>query len=154
MQEATGGWLSLGYGARRTPPRTSVPLPAGAVARASWSAVGWATALLSTRAIAFLRRWLERFFSGEIARATNASRWVCAIMDRLYWVVPARYGGYLEEGHESSQPWTQQNEYWSGRQRYVEQELKQSYVDYAMSVIVGRVPDVRDGLKPVHRRVA
>ena len=36
----------------------------------------------------------------------------------------------------------------------LEQELKQSYLDYAMSVIVGRaLPDVRDGLKPVHRRV-
>ena len=34
------------------------------------------------------------------------------------------------------------------------QELKQSYLDYAMSVIVGRaLPDARDGLKPVHRRV-
>ena len=40
--------------------------------------------------------------------------------------------------------------------RYVniEEELRQSYLDYAMSVIVGRaLPDVRDGLKPVHRRV-
>lgn len=36
----------------------------------------------------------------------------------------------------------------------VEYELRQSYLDYAMSVIVGRaLPDVRDGLKPVHRRV-
>ena len=36
----------------------------------------------------------------------------------------------------------------------VETELKQSYLDYAMSVIVGRaLPDVRDGLKPVHRRI-
>lgn len=36
----------------------------------------------------------------------------------------------------------------------LEAELKQSYLDYAMSVIVGRaLPDVRDGLKPVHRRV-
>ncbi|PJG85848.1 DNA topoisomerase (ATP-hydrolyzing) subunit A [Conservatibacter flavescens] len=36
----------------------------------------------------------------------------------------------------------------------VEEELKSSYLDYAMSVIVGRaLPDVRDGLKPVHRRV-
>ena len=35
-----------------------------------------------------------------------------------------------------------------------EDEMRQSYVDYAMSVIVGRaLPDVRDGLKPVHRRV-
>lgn len=36
----------------------------------------------------------------------------------------------------------------------IEHELKQSYLDYAMSVIIGRaLPDVRDGLKPVHRRV-
>jgi DNA gyrase subunit A len=36
----------------------------------------------------------------------------------------------------------------------IEEELKTSYIDYAMSVIVGRaLPDVRDGLKPVHRRV-
>lgn len=38
--------------------------------------------------------------------------------------------------------------------REIEEEMKQSYVDYAMSVIVGRaLPDVRDGLKPVHRRI-
>ncbi|RMH19322.1 MAG: DNA gyrase subunit A [Gammaproteobacteria bacterium] len=36
----------------------------------------------------------------------------------------------------------------------IEQEMKQSYMEYAMSVIIGRaLPDVRDGLKPVHRRV-
>lgn len=36
----------------------------------------------------------------------------------------------------------------------IEEELKNSYLDYAMSVIVGRaLPDVRDGLKPVHRRI-
>src|SRR5690625_3238918 len=36
----------------------------------------------------------------------------------------------------------------------IEDELKRSYLDYAMSVIVGQaLPDVRDGLKPVHRRV-
>src|ERR1700757_334660 len=36
----------------------------------------------------------------------------------------------------------------------LEQEMRRSYLDYAMSVIVGRaLPDVRDGLKPVHRRV-
>jgi len=36
----------------------------------------------------------------------------------------------------------------------IEEELKQSYLDYAMSVIVGRaLPDARDGLKPVHRRI-
>src|SRR3989344_4187191 len=36
----------------------------------------------------------------------------------------------------------------------IEQEMKQAYVDYAMSVIVGRaLPDARDGLKPVHRRI-
>jgi DNA gyrase subunit A len=38
--------------------------------------------------------------------------------------------------------------------RYIEQEMKESYLDYSMSVIVGRaLPDVRDGLKPVHRRI-
>lgn len=36
----------------------------------------------------------------------------------------------------------------------IQQEMQNSYIDYAMSVIVGRaLPDVRDGLKPVHRRV-
>ena len=36
----------------------------------------------------------------------------------------------------------------------IEDEMRQSYMDYAMSVIVGRaLPDARDGLKPVHRRV-
>jgi len=38
--------------------------------------------------------------------------------------------------------------------RVIEDEMKQSYLDYSMSVIVGRaLPDVRDGLKPVHRRI-
>src|SRR5829696_7645591 len=38
--------------------------------------------------------------------------------------------------------------------RLLEEEMRSSYLDYAMSVIVGRaLPDVRDGLKPVHRRV-
>lgn len=38
--------------------------------------------------------------------------------------------------------------------RTVEEEMRSSYIDYAMSVIVGRaLPDVRDGLKPVHRRI-
>ncbi len=37
---------------------------------------------------------------------------------------------------------------------YIEDEMKDSYINYAMSVIVGRaLPDVRDGLKPVHRRI-
>ena len=36
----------------------------------------------------------------------------------------------------------------------IEEEMKSAYIDYSMSVIVGRaLPDVRDGLKPVHRRV-
>ena len=36
----------------------------------------------------------------------------------------------------------------------ITEEMKTSYIDYAMSVIVGRaLPDVRDGLKPVHRRI-
>jgi DNA gyrase subunit A len=37
---------------------------------------------------------------------------------------------------------------------YIEDEMKSAYIDYSMSVIVSRaLPDVRDGLKPVHRRV-
>jgi len=37
---------------------------------------------------------------------------------------------------------------------FIENEMKKSYLDYAMSVIIGRaLPDVRDGLKPVHRRI-
>ncbi|MCK5685674.1 DNA gyrase subunit A, partial [bacterium] len=37
---------------------------------------------------------------------------------------------------------------------YVEDEMKVSYIDYAMSVIIGRaLPNVRDGLKPVHLRI-
>ena len=37
---------------------------------------------------------------------------------------------------------------------YIEEEMKDAYINYAMSVIVGRaLPDVRDGLKPVHRRI-
>ncbi|VFP83605.1 DNA gyrase subunit A [Buchnera aphidicola] len=40
------------------------------------------------------------------------------------------------------------------KQVNIEDELKRSYLDYAMSVIIGRaLPDVRDGLKPVHRRI-
>ena len=36
----------------------------------------------------------------------------------------------------------------------VKDELKKSYLDYAMSVIIGRaLPDARDGMKPVHRRI-
>ena len=37
---------------------------------------------------------------------------------------------------------------------FIEDEIKNSYLDYSMSVIVSRaLPDVRDGLKPVHRRI-
>ncbi|MBN2881863.1 DNA gyrase subunit A [Candidatus Woesearchaeota archaeon] len=40
------------------------------------------------------------------------------------------------------------------QERLIEQEMKQSFLDYAMAVIVSRaLPDVRDGLKPVHRRI-
>src|SRR2546430_14035777 len=38
--------------------------------------------------------------------------------------------------------------------RLIEDEMKESFIDYSMSVIVSRaLPDVRDGLKPVHRRI-
>src|SRR5947199_10169958 len=36
----------------------------------------------------------------------------------------------------------------------IEEEMKRSYIDYSLSAIIGRaLPDVRDGLKPVHRRI-
>ena len=36
----------------------------------------------------------------------------------------------------------------------IDQEMRRSYLDYSMSVIIARaIPDVRDGLKPVHRRI-
>src|SRR5512138_2360851 len=36
----------------------------------------------------------------------------------------------------------------------LEEEMRRSYLDYAMSVIIGRaIPDIKDGLKPVHRRI-
>ncbi|MGC8649306.1 MAG: DNA gyrase subunit A, partial [Candidatus Micrarchaeia archaeon] len=39
-------------------------------------------------------------------------------------------------------------------QTQLEEELQKSYIDYAMSVIIGRaIPDARDGLKPVQRRI-
>ncbi|MBU0532926.1 DNA gyrase subunit A [Candidatus Micrarchaeota archaeon] len=39
-------------------------------------------------------------------------------------------------------------------ERTIEKDMKESYLDYAMSVIIGRaIPDIRDGLKPVHRRI-
>lgn len=50
----------------------------------------------------------------------------------------------------------EKNEFHGGKiePRNISAEVKQSYLDYAMSVIVGRaLPDVRDGLKPVHRRI-
>ncbi|BBA84806.1 DNA gyrase subunit A [endosymbiont of Pachyrhynchus infernalis] len=46
------------------------------------------------------------------------------------------------------------NIYKNIKEIYIENELKNSYLDYAMSVIISRaLPDVRDGLKPVHRRI-
>jgi len=43
---------------------------------------------------------------------------------------------------------------WGGPSISIEQEMRTSYLDYAMSVIVSRaIPDLRDGLKPVHRRI-
>ena len=60
--------------------------------------------------------------------------------------------GEVSEGGQSPPPRVMPNE----RQVPVpiEEEMRKSYLDYAMSVIVGRaLPDIRDGLKPVHRRV-
>ena len=49
---------------------------------------------------------------------------------------------------------SQLNSHFQDPQISVEKEMQRSYLDYAMSVIVSRaLPDVRDGLKPVHRRI-
>jgi len=56
-----------------------------------------------------------------------------------------------ENSQENNQENSQQTRIIS---RVIEDEMKQSYLDYSMSVIVGRaLPDVRDGFKPVHRRI-
>ncbi len=53
-----------------------------------------------------------------------------------------------------NKPEQQNNEIGDVRPRAISQEMRESYIDYAMSVIVSRaLPDVRDGLKPVHRRI-
>ncbi len=57
---------------------------------------------------------------------------------------------------DEEKPDQEQSEAHSDRvkQQVIEDEMKASYIDYAMSVIIGRaLPDVRDGLKPVHRRI-
>jgi len=47
-----------------------------------------------------------------------------------------------------------ENKIGSVKAREITEEMKESYIDYAMSVIISRaLPDVRDGLKPVHRRI-
>ena len=60
----------------------------------------------------------------------------------------------MEEDNQKNQPEISQQTSEKIVPRLIEDEMKQSYVDYAMSVIVGRaLPDARDGLKPVHRRI-
>ncbi|OGD65765.1 DNA gyrase subunit A, partial [Candidatus Berkelbacteria bacterium RIFCSPHIGHO2_12_FULL_36_9] len=57
-----------------------------------------------------------------------------------------------EQSSQNNQP--QKTEYGLVKPRNIETEMQDSYLDYAMSVIVARaLPDVRDGLKPVHRKV-
>ena len=63
-----------------------------------------------------------------------------------------------EKGKEQELPQQGKNQIYAPNERIlpinIEEEMKNSYVDYSMSVIVGRaLPDARDGLKPVHRRV-
>ena len=55
---------------------------------------------------------------------------------------------------ENNNPEVKNTEIGSVKPREITEEMKDSYIDYAMSVIVSRaLPDVRDGLKPVHRRI-
>jgi DNA gyrase subunit A len=61
-------------------------------------------------------------------------------------------GAFLKKMEEQKQPKEQKPE--KIIPRVIEDEMKSSYLDYSMSVIVGRaLPDIRDGLKPVHRRI-
>ena len=56
--------------------------------------------------------------------------------------------------HKKQQTWTSKIMPEEITSKLIEQKMKESYVDYAMSVIVSRaLPDARDGLKPVHRRI-
>jgi len=60
----------------------------------------------------------------------------------------------MDNNNEELQPQDPNNEHNKIVQVNIEEQMKTAYIDYSMSVIVGRaLPDVRDGLKPVHRRV-
>lgn len=60
----------------------------------------------------------------------------------------------MDQNNEDLMPQDSQNETNKIIQVNIEEQMKTAYIDYSMSVIVGRaLPDVRDGLKPVHRRV-
>ena len=62
---------------------------------------------------------------------------------------PANGNGFDDNGEGSSNGF-----YGLVNQVSIEQEMRTAYLDYAMSVIVARaLPDARDGLKPVHRRI-
>lgn len=70
-------------------------------------------------------------------------------------VQPATAGGtFVSEGEGTLVGTTEQTIYGKLRYTAIKSEMEKSYLDYAMSVIVSRaLPDVRDGLKPVHRRI-
>src|ERR1700722_10534498 len=75
-------------------------------------------------------RWSHGASSSSRTPASSAT-WTCSAMS----TIDTLSGGNIEP-------------------RGLEEEMRSAYLDYAMSVIVGRaLPDVRDGLKPVHRRV-
>ncbi|MFN4248177.1 MAG: DNA gyrase subunit A [Flavipsychrobacter sp.] len=60
----------------------------------------------------------------------------------------------MEENNQDLTPGSESNDSNKIIQVNIEEQMKTAYIDYSMSVIVGRaLPDVRDGLKPVHRRV-
>src|SRR5438067_1231657 len=61
---------------------------------------------------------------------------------------------FMDQNNEDINPQNAGNESNKIIQVNIEEQMKTAYIDYSMSVIVGRaLPDVRDGLKPVHRRV-
>src|SRR5712691_889593 len=89
--------------------------------------------------------WLKRVFRGYALLGVNRPRMIK--FPTLIAVIsaarpPKRTPRFMDQFAKETIPVS------------IEEEMRRSYLDYAMSVIVGRaLPDVRDGLKPVHRRV-
>ena len=87
-----------------------------------------------------MRTWISKLTS-SIENLEDCSIMACSLAILSELIIE---GGYLD----GDLPQSRINE------RNITSEMRESFLDYAMSVIVSRaLPDVRDGLKPVHRRI-